>query len=352
MARSPFAGSTDYSHQSIEEILLDLKDWQKSLTEVLEFLTSSKTSLQKSGYWGNQFVSSIGWVFDRSVKFFEMSRSEIIEITDGILSEVEPNHITRLKSLAKTADNLNRDLRQAWNSDFEDGDYGEPNYDVVSRMYSETGDMAADLLDLSNVSARLEDFIGKKNPSLANFDLDLIGSALWVLEDHGQQTQGTAFMLSGVGLITCQHVLRPNMYAFKWGDPAKKYEITVLRQNKVIDLAILSIDAPLSGELHSGTADNVKQMDAIAVAGHPNYRTGDTFVIHPGMISGHRPVSGITRLLVNVPIVAGNSGGPVVNRNNQVIGVAVTGADRMENAYDTENHGVIPIDALQYLQRD
>ena len=159
-------------------------------------------------------------------------------------------------------------------------------------------------------------------------------------------------MLSGVGLVTCQHVLGPDMYAFRWGDVTKTYKVTVLRQDRDIDLAVLSIDAPLTGELQSGTADAAKQMDAIAVAGHPNYRKGDTFVIHPGMISGFRMVSGIRRLLVNAPIVAGNSGGPVVNRNNQVIGVAVTGSDRMESAHDTENHGVIPIDALQFLKRD
>ena len=64
---------------------------------------------------------------------------------------------------------------------------------------------------------------------------------------------------------------------------------------------------------------------------------------------GFRPTHGVRRLLVNAAIVSGNSGGPVLSTNNKVVGIAVTGADCTENVGSTENHGVIPIDALAYL---
>lgn len=61
------------------------------------------------------------------------------------------------------------------------------------------------------------------------------------------------------------------------------------------------------------------------------------------------PKSGIQRMLTNARIVGGMSGGPVVGPMNTVIGVCVTGADRFESAEDTEDHGVIPIDAIDLL---
>jgi len=64
---------------------------------------------------------------------------------------------------------------------------------------------------------------------------------------------------------------------------------------------------------------------------------------------GFRIISGIRRVLTNVPIVAGMSGGPVLDKNNYVIGVAVKGAEIMEKAQETENHFVISIDALKFL---
>ena len=53
--------------------------------------------------------------------------------------------------------------------------------------------------------------------------------------------------------------------------------------------------------------------------------------------------------MVDGKIVSGNSGGTVLNNSMKVVGIAVTGTDRMENADETHHHGVIPITALKYL---
>lgn len=90
-------------------------------------------------------------------------------------------------------------------------------------------------------------------------------------------------------------------------------------------------------------------MEDVAVAGFPNYRLGDSGSIVPGRVVGFRPVSAIRRALLSCPIVFGMSGGPVLDGDNKVVGVAVTGAPTMEESTKTENHGVIPITALQYL---
>jgi RNA-directed DNA polymerase len=87
----------------------------------------------------------------------------------------------------------------------------------------------------------------------------------------------------------------------------------------------------------------------VTVHGFPNFRLGDSGVAMPGQVVGFRTVSTIRRLLISASIVAGNSGGPVLDAKNRVLGIAVTGADSFENAEKTENHGVIPITALNLL---
>jgi hypothetical protein len=202
---------------------------------------------------------------------------------------------------------------------------------------------------LKEVLRRNETRILRAIPKPPQFNLEIIRSACWILECEKSFKQGTAFNLIGAGLISCQHVLGPKTVAFRSDNISKKYPVKVISQNETIDVAILSIEQKLSYGLSAGSSDNLKIMDHLAVAGFPNYRHGDTGVIIPGLVVGFRMVSGIRRILTNAQIVAGNSGGPVVGGDNHVVGIAVTGAETMDTARHTENHGIIPIDALNFL---
>jgi hypothetical protein len=173
--------------------------------------------------------------------------------------------------------------------------------------------------------------------------------ALFVLESEANQ--GTAFKLSGMGLITCDHVLAPNTAAFNAGRDDFRYPVDVLKRSPYdeIDLAIckIGIDSPF--ELVMGATDNLRIGDQVTLVGFPNYRIGATEVQVPGFIIGFRPLRGIRRFLIDAPIVFGNSGGPVLDSEKRVIGVAATGTDDWKNRTDVE-YGVIPIDALHRLR--
>lgn len=187
-------------------------------------------------------------------------------------------------------------------------------------------------------------------PKPIKLEISEITNSLWILECDETSKQGTAFSLKGYGIVTCEHVLGTNTKAFKANDVTKKYDVIIEKKHSVLDIAILKLEKiNIENSLEMGNSENLEQLSQITISGFPNYRYGDSGTIITGNISGFRTVSGVRRILVSMPLIAGNSGGPILDSNSKVIGIAVTGADRMENAHQTEHHGVIPIETLQLL---
>ncbi len=182
------------------------------------------------------------------------------------------------------------------------------------------------------------------------YDAQAILSEVFVLESDEAMLQGTCFNLAGIGLVTCEHVLQPGLLLFHPSNLTRTFPIEVTSSNPTLDIAKIVVPGLQLGKgLPIGSADAIEVMDKILLVGFPNYRKGDTGIIAPGLVTGFRTISGTRRMLVNTPIIAGNSGGPVLDEIGKIIGVAVTGADRMEDAGETEHHGVIPIDILSFI---
>jgi hypothetical protein len=186
-------------------------------------------------------------------------------------------------------------------------------------------------------------------PSAISLDLPAITGALWILESEGECVQGTAFALRDVGLVTCEHVLARDLVAFRAEPNAPRFPVTVVASSSDLDLAILSIDAEFGVSLARGSGDRLAQLDSICVAGFPNHGVGASAHVNTGHVSGFRPVGGIRRILTDAPIVRGMSGGPAIVGAGEVVGVIVTGAERIETSDQTEKHGIVPIEALRFL---
>lgn len=188
------------------------------------------------------------------------------------------------------------------------------------------------------------------------FDINKLFEDIYVIESESGMIQGTAFHLRNIGLITCDHCIRDeqtnqifnDISIFKGNDFAKKFPVEVLKSNRDLDVALLEIPLELKGQmgLELGSSNNLQHLEKISVAGFPNYNFGDNGIFSPGLIVGFRKYSGIRHLLVNCPLISGNSGGPAFNSDSNVIGIAVTGADKMSKAHETEKHGIIPIEAI------
>lgn len=176
--------------------------------------------------------------------------------------------------------------------------------------------------------------------------IEEISSALWVLECEDSFKQGTGFMLEGVGLVTCYHVLGTNTKAFQHREQVK-YPIKVLYKDEINDLAILIIDSKNNSSLQASKKTKFQHRLKITVAGFPNYSFGDSPYISDGKLTLNRVAQ--KRYMVSATIVTGNSGGPVLDSDNKVIGIASMGVNEFSDSSTTEKHGIIPLQIIDYL---
>lgn len=196
-------------------------------------------------------------------------------------------------------------------------------------------------------------------PTPPTFDTGKLLENVFVIESESGLKQGTAFHLKNHGIITCDHCIRnedtdeifSDLKIYRGNDFQKKFPVKILKTNKDIDLTILETDISImKNELEIGSSDTLNQLNHIGVAGFPNYNFGDNGIFSPGLVIGFRTYSGLRHILVNSPLISGNSGGPAFDKDSKVIGVAVTGADKMSKAHETEKHGLIPIEAINFLK--
>ena len=187
-------------------------------------------------------------------------------------------------------------------------------------------------------------------------NIKLAKDAVWVLEAVSGSgsaltiKQGTGFFLAGVGLVTCAHVLSGNLQAVSPRSPFPKYPIKVLSRDDHLDLAILEMSGHHDIELEAASDAPVPQLTPIRLLGFPHYAPGHACAIKNGSVVNTLMLSARTRILIDASIIEGNSGGPVLDANNRVIGVAAKGASTVSSAGLTDKHEVIPISSLKLLR--
>lgn len=158
------------------------------------------------------------------------------------------------------------------------------------------------------------------------------------------EVQGTGFFLKDVGFVTNQHTFREflpgaidtiQIHLSKYGKTSYNAKIKMINEDR--DIAILEVDEykPIGFQydLVHFTGQNIK------VLGYPHHGHNDSLNVVPGVITQYRShlmpntfnkengTLGVKqqRIVTNARIVQGNSGGPVINMNGQVIGIATKG---------------------------
>jgi len=191
MAKGIFGGMTDYSHQSFNDIVRDLEDEQKNVTDFIKVIEEKISILKTNGYWGKMVPSDFVMIVGYSLKHYKTAQEELAEISSEIQNEVREHHCKRLQRLSTVADEINRDIGKVWHQHYRGKDYGNPDFQIVENLYADTRDMAVNLGDASNIASRLNDFIGKtkvtmeKNQNLGGISNTTFGNnATIIVGDH------------------------------------------------------------------------------------------------------------------------------------------------------------------------
>lgn len=175
---------------------------------------------------------------------------------------------------------------------------------------------------------------------------------VWVVEvgykdedDFYAEEQGTGFFLKNVGFVTNAHVIEKYdgesinaIYLNRSRYSEEQKPASIIAIDKDRDIAILhvegyDIDYGFSYDTHHYLGQD------IILLGYPNHGEGDSLYINKGQLvqfrSHYMPnifnketgELGVKqeRVTISSRIVTGNSGGPVINLQNEVIGIATKG---------------------------
>jgi RNA-directed DNA polymerase len=182
---------------------------------------------------------------------------------------------------------------------------------------------------------------------------EMWNSFVWVVEIGYEDTtegfcaeeQGTGFFLKDVGFITNAHVVKHydgqiinSIYVNRSRYSDEMLPASILYMDEDRDIAILHID-DYNNSFGFGYNLDHELGQEIILLGYPNYGNGDSLYINRGQLVQFRShfmpntfnketgTLGVKqeRITISSRIIYGNSGGPIINMQNEVIGVAAKG---------------------------
>lgn len=142
----------------------------------------------------------------------------------------------------------------------------------------------------------------------------------FVGRDGKQEGLGSGFVIDSAGLIaTNRHVIGEARPLTVQMNDGKKYEVvSVHASDRLLDLAVLKIDAQGLPALPLGDSDALKQGQSVIALGNPH---GLKYSVVAGVVSGFREMEGRKMIQLAIPIEPGNSGGPLLDMQGRVHGI-------------------------------
>ncbi|MBS7199322.1 MAG: hypothetical protein KH111_14475 [Bacteroidales bacterium] len=161
MAKGLIGGKTDYNHQSFDDILTDLNEERKQTTLFRAEIIKNINILKANSYWENNVPFNFRSEVEYAVKHYNTTIVEFKDIHKDLKNEVKEHHVKRLQKISTIAQTINVSIGRIWHQEYDNKDYDNSNFWIVERIYCDTRDIAVNLLDISNIAERLNDYIGK-----------------------------------------------------------------------------------------------------------------------------------------------------------------------------------------------
>lgn len=185
-------------------------------------------------------------------------------------------------------------------------------YDYLTRVSSEA--VVAQKGEVIKVKA------GKSKPTATSKDRfkNAIQSVVTVT---GTKGFGSGVVISPDGyIVTNYHVVQGEKNLMVKLNQNIKLNADVIKTNPEYDLALLKLTASELKSLAFANSDEAEIGDEVYAVGTPSdLELGQT--ITKGIISGKRTLENISYIQSDVSISPGNSGGPLLNENGQIIGI-------------------------------
>lgn len=102
----------------------------------------------------------------------------------------------------------------------------------------------------------------------------------------------------------------------------KEYEGKIIRKNESLDLALIRVDATFDKHFEIAKENNLTAGDAVFLLGTPALEQGQTS--SKGIASGYKENGWVKLIQTDANINAGNSGGPMINKDGKLIGIVNT----------------------------
>jgi Trypsin-like peptidase domain len=150
----------------------------------------------------------------------------------------------------------------------------------------------------------------------------------------GPPSTGTGFAIGDGSLIVTAHHVVDGCAAIKIPDSGPA---TLLKSDQRSDLALLKAAKPISTGLRFRTGRSIKLGEEIVVIGYPlRGLLSSPPTVTTGIVSS---LAGIrddrTEMQISAPVQPGNSGGPVLDRSGNVVGVVESKLDAIKAAMVT-----------------
>jgi S1-C subfamily serine protease len=162
--------------------------------------------------------------------------------------------------------------------------------------------------------------------TVANRSLPSVVTVLSFDGDGKQFGIGSGFIVREDGLvITCYHVIQNASAVEVSNKEIGSFRVKgVVAMDRKMDFAVLKIAAEDLPVVPMGDSNLVKLGEGVVAIGNPKGLTG---TISAGLISQIREADDFTLLQTSAPIYPGNSGGPLLNKRGEVIGVVAARVD-------------------------
>lgn len=162
-----------------------------------------------------------------------------------------------------------------------------------------------------------------------------------LLVDHAKPLRtGTAFFINRSGqLLTAAHVARDCTLLEAHQDD-KTFVVTAKAASDLLDVAVLDSTRPREKPLVFRDGQAIQLGESVTSVGYPLHGLlGDSPNLTRGNVSASKGIRGsLGHFQFSAPIQPGNSGGPIVSDNGEVLGIAVSTL----NAESLVKDGLIP----------